>query len=50
MKPPATGSTVLESGIIGLVPAAALTTSAAWFLQMDNFTDDLVLESRLRRV
>jgi glutamate formiminotransferase len=42
------GVAVLESEIIGLVPAAALTASAAWFLQMDTFTDDLVLEKRLR--
>ena len=42
------GVAVLESEIIGLVPAAALTASAAWFLQMDSFTDDLVLEKRLR--
>ena len=43
------GVAVLESEIIGLVPAAALTASAAWFLQMDSFTDDLVLETRLRK-
>jgi glutamate formiminotransferase len=30
-------------------PAAALTASAAWFLQVDSFTDDLVLETRLRK-
>jgi glutamate formiminotransferase / 5-formyltetrahydrofolate cyclo-ligase len=43
------GVTILESEIIGLVPAAALTASAAWFLQMDTFTDELVLETRLRQ-
>jgi glutamate formiminotransferase len=43
------GVTVLESEIVGLVPAAALTASAAWFLQVDSFTDDLVLETRLSR-
>ena len=43
------GVSVLESEIVGLVPAAALTASAAWFLQMDTFTDELVLETRLRR-
>ena len=43
------GVTVLESEIIGLVPAAALTSSAAWFLQMDTFTDGQVLETKLRQ-
>ena len=43
------GVTVLESEIVGLVPAAALTASAAWFLQVDSFTDDLVLEKKLRK-
>jgi glutamate formiminotransferase len=42
------GVSVLESEIVGLVPAAALTASAAWFLQVDSFTDDLVLETKLR--
>jgi glutamate formiminotransferase / 5-formyltetrahydrofolate cyclo-ligase len=42
------GVDVLESEIIGLVPSAALTASAAWYLQMDTFTDKLVLENRLR--
>ena len=43
------GVSVLESEIVGLVPAAALTASAAWFLQVDSFTDDLVLETKLRK-
>ena len=42
------GVSVLESEIIGLVPAAALTASAAWFMQMDSFSDGQVLETRLR--
>ena len=42
------GVPVVESEIIGLVPVSALTASAAWYLQMDTFTDDLVLENRLR--
>jgi len=41
------GVSVLESEIVGLVPAAALTASAAWYLQIDSFTDDLVLENKL---
>jgi glutamate formiminotransferase / 5-formyltetrahydrofolate cyclo-ligase len=43
------GVTVLESEIIGLVPAAALNAAAAWFLQMDTFSDDQVLETKLRQ-
>jgi len=43
------GVSVLESEIVGLVPGAALTASAAWFLQVDSFTDDLVLETKLRK-
>jgi glutamate formiminotransferase len=42
------GVSILESEIIGLVPAAALTASAAWYLQLDSFKDDQVLEARLR--
>jgi glutamate formiminotransferase len=44
------GVTVLESEIIGLVPAAALTASAAWYLQMDTFGNGQVLENQLREV
>jgi glutamate formiminotransferase / 5-formyltetrahydrofolate cyclo-ligase len=43
------GVAVLESEIIGLVPAAALTTSAAWYLQIDTFGDGQVLENQLRQ-
>jgi glutamate formiminotransferase len=42
------GVSVLESEIIGLVPAAALTASANWYLQLDPATDALILENRLR--
>jgi glutamate formiminotransferase len=43
------GIAVLESEIIGLVPAAALTASAAWFLQLEpGFSEDQILENRLR--
>jgi glutamate formiminotransferase len=42
------GVTVLESEIIGLVPAAALTASAAWYLQVDDsFSSDQILENKL---
>jgi glutamate formiminotransferase len=43
------GVSILESEIVGLVPSAALTASAAWFLQIDTFSDDLVLENTLRK-
>ena len=42
------GVAVLESEIVGLIPAAALTASAAWYLQMDTFTDSQILENKLR--
>lgn len=43
------GVSVLESEIVGLVPAAALTATAAWFLQMeDGFSAEQILENRLR--
>ena len=43
------GVTVLESVIIGLLPAAALTASAAWYLQLeDGFSADQILDNRLR--
>jgi glutamate formiminotransferase len=41
------GVSVLESEIIGLIPAAALTQSAAWFLQASDFSDAQVLENAL---
>lgn len=43
------GVAVLESEIVGLVPAAALTAAARWYLQLDRFSPDQVLEDRLRR-
>ncbi len=42
------GVEVLESEIIGLIPQAALTASAAWYLQLDRFHDGQVLENKLR--
>jgi len=43
------GVSVLESEIIGLVPSAALTHTAAWYLQVDGFTDSQVLENAMNR-
>ena len=42
------GVAVLESEIIGLVPSAALSSSAAWYMQMDSLKSDQILENRLR--
>ena len=42
------GVRVLESEIVGLVPAAALVGAAEYFLQLQRFTADQVLETRLR--
>jgi glutamate formiminotransferase len=42
------GVAVLESEIVGLVPSAALTATAAWYLQMDGLSGDQILENRLR--
>jgi glutamate formiminotransferase len=42
------GVEVLESEIVGLVPAAALTDAAAYYLQLAGFTREQVLENRLR--
>ena len=42
------GVNVLESEIVGLVPSAALVATAEYFLQLENFKRDQVLETRLR--
>jgi len=44
------GVAVVESEIVGLVPAAALTAAAQWYLQLEGFRGDQVLEQRLRTV
>jgi glutamate formiminotransferase len=43
------GVAVLESEIVGLVPAAALVETAASLLQLRGFTPNQVLETRLRQ-
>jgi glutamate formiminotransferase len=43
------GVNVLESEIVGLVPSAALTQAAAYYLQLEGFSADQVLENKLRR-
>jgi glutamate formiminotransferase len=42
------GVAVLESEIVGLIPAAALTDVAEYYLQLAGFSRDQVLENRLR--
>jgi glutamate formiminotransferase len=42
------GVNVLESEIVGLVPAAALRHSVEWYLQLEGFSGDQVLENKLR--
>ncbi|MEO8680775.1 MAG: glutamate formimidoyltransferase [Vicinamibacterales bacterium] len=42
------GVQVLESEIVGLVPSAALTQTAEYFLQLDGFSPDQVLEHKLK--
>jgi glutamate formiminotransferase len=42
------GVTVLESEIVGLVPSAALHAAAEFYLQIEGFKADQVLENKLR--
>jgi glutamate formiminotransferase len=43
------GVAVLESEIVGLVPSAALVAAAEYYLQLEGFTPDQVLETKLRQ-
>ena len=43
------GVTILESEIVGLVPAAALNAAAEYYLQVAGFKPDQVLENKLRQ-
>jgi glutamate formiminotransferase len=43
------GVSILESEIVGLVPSAALTGTAEFYLQLERFSRDQVLEERLRQ-
>jgi glutamate formiminotransferase len=43
------GVNVLESEIVGLVPSAALVTSAEFYLQLERFGADQVLENKLMK-
>ncbi|HET7221541.1 MAG TPA: glutamate formimidoyltransferase [Vicinamibacterales bacterium] len=41
------GVAILESEIVGLVPSAALTRAAEFYLQLEGFSDEQVLEKKL---
>lgn len=43
----ALGVEIIASEIVGLVPQAALDRTAAHFLQLENYSPDLVLENRI---
>jgi glutamate formiminotransferase len=44
------GVSILESEIVGLIPAAALASAAEFYLQLEGFTADQVLENKLRQI
>jgi glutamate formiminotransferase/formiminotetrahydrofolate cyclodeaminase len=43
------GASIESSELIGLIPEAALQQSAAWYLQLENLTAELILEERIRQ-
>ena len=44
------GAAITHSELVGLIPEDALIESAHWYLQLDGFTPDQVLERRLQQV
>lgn len=42
------GVSIQRSELVGLIPEAALIQAARWYLQLDDFSDDQVLERRLQ--
>ena len=44
------GVSILESEIVGLIPSAALVSAAEYYLQLDRFGSDQILESKLQRL
>jgi glutamate formiminotransferase len=46
----ACGVAVHSSELVGLIPQAALLDSAVWYLQLDNYRPESILEERLRRL
>jgi len=43
------GVPVVESEIVGFVPSAALVAAAEWYLQLEGFDEEQVLEARIRK-
>jgi glutamate formiminotransferase len=43
------GVTILESEIVGLIPAAALSACAEYYLQVAGFSANQILENKLRQ-
>ena len=41
------GAAMVRSELVGMIPQAALVDAAQWYLQLDNLTEDQVLENRL---
>jgi glutamate formiminotransferase/formiminotetrahydrofolate cyclodeaminase len=41
------GTSIHHSELVGLIPQEALTEAAAWYLQLDGFRSDQVLEARM---
>ncbi len=41
------GCSIVKTELVGLIPQAALVDAAQWYLQIDGFTPDQVLENRL---
>jgi glutamate formiminotransferase len=44
------GVSILESEIVGLVPSAALAAAAEFYLQIEGFKSEQILENKLRQV
>jgi glutamate formiminotransferase len=42
------GVSILESEIVGLVPSAALVSAAEFYLQLERFGPEQVLENKLK--
>jgi glutamate formiminotransferase len=42
------GVAILESEIVGLIPSAALLRSAEFYLQIEGFSEDQILEKKIR--
>ena len=42
------GVGILRTELVGLIPQQALIDAARWYLQLDDFVDDQLLETRLR--